>query len=191
MISPQPESYWGNVNPIGERSCYDEAKRAAEAMTFAYWRQHCLDIRVVRIFNTYGPRMRFDDGRVISNFIYHALTGQDLTVYGKGTYTRSFCYVDDLVEGICRFMRAEDTGPLNLGTTYEFTVRDLAKKIIALTGSSSKIVHLPLSPDDPKRRRPDLTKAKKLLKWEPKVSFEDGLMRTIAWFKQGLYICTT
>ena len=186
LVSPQPEAYWGNVNPIGERSCYDESKRAAEAMAFAYWREHQLDIRVVRIFNTYGPRMRFDDGRVISNFIYQALTDKDLTVYGKGTYTRSFCYVDDLVEGICRFMKADYTGPLNLGTTYEFTVMDLAKKVIALTGSKSKIVHLPLSPDDPKRRRPDLSKAKKLLKWQPKVSFEDGLTRTISWFRKEL-----
>ncbi len=152
-------------------------------MTFAYWREHSLDIRVIRIFNTYGPRMRFDDGRVISNFIYQDLTGKDLTVYGKGAYTRSFCYVDDLIEGICRFMKVDFTGPLNLGTTYEFSVIDLAKKIIALTGSNSKIVHLPLSPDDPKCRRPDLSKTKKLLKWEPKISFEDGLKRTIAWFK--------
>jgi dTDP-glucose 4,6-dehydratase len=185
-ISPQPESYWGNVNPIGERSCYDEAKRAAEAMAFAYWRQHHLDIRVIRIFNTYGPRMRFDDGRVISNFIYQALTGRPLTVYGKGNYTRSFCYVDDLIEGICRFMRVNYSGPLNLGTTYEFTVLALAKRIIALTGSKSKIVYQPLSPDDPKQRRPDLAKAKKLLKWGPKVSFRDGLMRTIAWFKKEI-----
>jgi dTDP-glucose 4,6-dehydratase len=185
-VSPQPESYWGNVNPIGERSCYDEAKRAAEAMAFAYLRQHCLDIRVVRIFNTYGPRMRFDDGRVISNFIYQSLTGKDLTVYGKGTYTRSFCYVDDLIDGICRFMKIGFSGPLNLGTTYEFSVINLANKIIALTGSNSRIVHLPLSPDDPKRRRPDLSKAKRLLKWEPKVSFEEGLQRTISWFKKEL-----
>lgn len=186
QVSPQPESYWGNVNPIGERSCYDEAKRAAEAMTFAYWRQHKIDIRVVRIFNTYGPRMRFDDGRVISNFIYQALTDQDITVYGVGSYTRSFCYVDDLVEGICRFMKAEYTGPLNLGTTYEFTVLALAKRIIELTGSRSKIVHLPLPKDDPKCRRPDLSKAKKLLKWKPELSFEEGLNRTIDWFRKEI-----
>jgi len=185
-VSPQPEEYWGNVNPIGERSCYDEAKRAAEAMAFAYLRQHHLDIRVARIFNTYGPRMRFDDGRVISNFIWQALTGQDLTVYGKGDYTRSFCYVDDLVEGICRFMRKNYSGPLNLGTTYEFTVIDLAKKVIAMTGSRSKIIHLPLSPDDPKRRRPDLAKARKLLKWKAEVTFEEGLERTISWFRKDL-----
>ncbi len=186
LVSPQPETYWGNVNPIGERSCYDESKRAAEAMAFAYWRQHGLDIRVVRIFNTYGPRMRFDDGRVISNFIHQALTGQALTVYGKGAYTRSFCYVDDLIRGIRAFMKVDFTGPLNLGTIYEFTVMALAKKVIALTGSNSKIVHMPLSPDDPKRRRPDLSRAKKLLKWEPKVGFEQGLTRTIAWFKRDL-----
>ncbi|MFH1856141.1 MAG: UDP-glucuronic acid decarboxylase family protein [Candidatus Omnitrophota bacterium] len=186
LVSPQPETYWGNVNPIGERSCYDESKRAAEAMAFAYWRQHGLDIRVVRIFNTYGPRMRFDDGRVISNFIHQALTGQALTVYGKGAYTRSFCYVDDLIRGIRAFMKVDFTGPLNLGTTYEFTVMALAKKVIALTGTNSKIVHMPLSPDDPKRRRPDLSRAKKFLKWEPKVGFEEGLTRTIAWFKRDL-----
>ena len=186
LVSPQPESYWGHVNPIGERSCYDESKRAAEAMTFAYWREHGIDIRVVRIFNTYGPRMRFDDGRVISNFIYQALTGRDLTVYGKGSYTRSFCYVDDLIEGITRFMKADYTGPLNLGTTYEFTVLDLARKVIKLTGSKSKIVYLPLPQDDPKRRRPDLTRARKLLKWKPCVSLEEGLERSIAWFRKDI-----
>ncbi|MFA5099684.1 MAG: UDP-glucuronic acid decarboxylase family protein [Candidatus Omnitrophota bacterium] len=186
LVSPQPESYWGNVNSIGERSCYDESKRAAEAMTFAYWREHHIDIRVVRIFNTYGPRMRFDDGRVISNFVYQALTGRDLTVYGKGSYTRSFCYVDDLIEGIDRFMRVNFTGPLNLGTTYEFTVLELAKKVIKLTGSISKIVYLPLPLDDPKQRRPDLTKARKLLKWNPELSLDDGLNRTISWFKNEI-----
>jgi len=185
-VSPQPEEYWGNVNPIGERSCYDESKRAAEAMTFAYYRQHNIDIRVVRIFNTYGPRMRFDDGRVISNFIYQALTGQDITVYGKGLYTRSFCYVDDLIEGILRFMDVDYSGPLNLGTTYEYTVFGLARKIIALTGSKSKIVFLPLPVDDPKQRRPDLTKAKKLLHWKPKTTLDDGVKKTIAWFRKEL-----
>jgi dTDP-glucose 4,6-dehydratase len=186
LVSPQPETYWGNVNPIGERSCYDESKRAAEAMTFAYWREHRIDIRVVRIFNTYGPRMRFDDGRVISNFVYQALTGQDITVYGKGAYTRSFCYVDDLVEGINRFMRVDHTGPLNLGTTYEFTVLELARKVIKLTGSRSNIVHLPLPKDDPKRRRPDLTMTRELLKWKPEVGLEEGLMRTITWFQKEI-----
>jgi dTDP-glucose 4,6-dehydratase len=186
LVSPQPESYWGNVNPIGERSCYDESKRAAEAMTFAYWREHNIDIRVVRIFNTYGPSMRFDDGRVISNFVYQALTNADLTVYGKGAYTRSFCYVDDLVEGINRFMKADYTGPLNLGTTYEFSVLDLAKKVIKLTGSKSKIVYLPLPQDDPKRRRPDLSMTRKLLKWKPEVSLDEGLQKTISWFQKEI-----
>jgi dTDP-glucose 4,6-dehydratase len=186
LVSPQPETYWGNVNPIGERSCYDESKRAAEAMAFAYWREHHIDIRVVRIFNTYGPRMRFDDGRVISNFIYQALTGQNLTVYGRGLYTRSFCYVDDLIEGINRFMRVDYTGLLNLGATYEFTVLELAKKIIKLTGSKSKIVYLSLPKDDPKRRRPDLKKTKKLLKWEPEVGLNQGLQKTIFWFKEEI-----
>ena len=163
-ISPQAEEYWGNVNPIGERSCYDESKRAAEAMAFAYRRQHNLDIKVLRIFNTYGPRMRFDDGRVISNFVYQALTGQALTVYGKGSYTRSFCYVDDLIEGIIGFMKIDFIGPLNLGTADEYTVLELAKKVIALTGTKSKIKFLPLLADDPKQRKPDLSKARKLLK---------------------------
>lgn len=186
LISPQPENYWGNVNPIGERSCYDESKRAAEAMTFAYHRQHNIDIRVIRIFNTYGPNMRFDDGRVISNFVYQALTGKDITVQGKGSYTRSFCYVDDLIGGIIKFMKVKFFGPLNLGTTYEYTVLQLAKKVIALTGSKSKIVYLPLPADDPKQRKPDLTKAKKLLKWKPKVSLDEGLKKTIVWFKKEI-----
>jgi dTDP-glucose 4,6-dehydratase len=186
MISPQPETYWGNVNPIGERSCYDESKRAAEAMTFAYHRQHNIDIRVIRIFNTYGPNMRFDDGRVISNFVYQALTGKDLNVYGKGSYSRSFCYVDDLIGGIIKFMKVKYCGPLNLGTTYEYTVFQLAKKVISLTGSKSKIVYLPLRVDDPKQRRPDLSKAKKLLKWKPEVNLEEGLKKTIAWFKEEI-----
>ncbi|HOW43095.1 MAG TPA: SDR family oxidoreductase [Candidatus Omnitrophota bacterium] len=185
-ISPQPEEYWGHVNPIGERSCYDEAKRAAEAMAFAYKREHGVDVHVVRIFNTFGPCMRFNDGRVVSNFIYQALTNQPLTVYGKGSYTRSFCYVDDLVEGIVRFMKADYPGPLNLGTTYEFTVLELAKKIIALTGSRSKIEYLPAQADDPRQRRPDLTKARKLLRWQPRVSFEQGLKKTISWFKKEI-----
>jgi dTDP-glucose 4,6-dehydratase len=184
LVNPQPETYWGNVNPIGERSCYDESKRAAEAMAFAYRRQHGTDIRVVRIFNTYGPCMRFDDGRVVSNFIYQALTGKPLTVYGKGSYTRSFCYVDDLIDGIIRFMRVDYPGPLNLGTTYEFTVLELARKIISLTGSSAKITYLPLPQDDPKQRRPDLKLTKKILGWQPRVSFETGLAKTISWFKE-------
>jgi nucleoside-diphosphate-sugar epimerase len=185
-ISPQPEEYWGNVNPIGERSCYDESKRAAEAMAFAYRRQHNLNIKVVRIFNTYGPRMRFDDGRVISNFVYQALTGQDITVYGKGSYTRSFCYVDDLIEGIVGFMKIDFIGPLNLGTADEYSVLELARKVIALTATKSKIKFLPLLADDPKQRKPDLSKAKKLLKWQPKTSLDEGLKKTIAWFKKEL-----
>jgi dTDP-glucose 4,6-dehydratase len=185
-ISPQPEEYWGNVNPIGERSCYDESKRAAEAMTFAYVRQHKLNVRVVRIFNTYGPCMRFDDGRVISNFIYQALTGKNLTVYGKGSYTRSFCYVDDLIEGIIRFMKVKYPGPLNLGTVYEFTVLELAKKVIGLSGSKSKIIYFPLPADDPKQRRPDLRKARKLLEWEPETSLDKGILKTITWFKKDI-----
>lgn len=148
-------------------------------MTFAYWREHKIDIRVVRIFNTYGPRMRFDDGRVISNFVFQALTGRDLTVYGKGSYTRSFCYVDDLIEGICRFMPVNFTGPLNLGTTYEFSVLELAKKVIKLTKSKSKIIFLPLPRDDPRQRRPDLSMAKKLLKWQPRVGLDDGLKKPL------------
>ncbi|MCX7927096.1 MAG: SDR family oxidoreductase [Candidatus Omnitrophica bacterium] len=186
LVSPQPETYWGNVNPIGERSCYDEAKRAAEAMTFAYFRQHKINVRVVRIFNTYGPCMRFNDGRVMSNFIYQALTGKELTVYGEGNYTRSFCYVDDLIEGILRFMEVDYPGPLNLGATYECTVLELAKKIIALTGSKSKIVFCPLPSDDPKQRKPDLRLAKKLLGWKPKTSLTDGIKKTIDWFKEEL-----
>jgi dTDP-glucose 4,6-dehydratase len=186
QISPQPESYWGNVNPIGIRSCYDESKRAAEALTFAYQREHKLDIRVVRIFNTYGPLMRIEDGRVVSNFIAQALKHEDLTVYGQGNQTRSFCYVDDLVEGIVRFMHADYPGPLNLGTEFEFTILELAKKVIALTGSPSKIRFMPLPEDDPKQRRPDLTKAQKLFSYEPKVSLDEGLRKTIAYFSQVL-----
>lgn len=185
-ISPQPEEYWGNVNCIGERSCYDESKRAAEAMTFAYVRQHKLDVRVVRIFNTYGPCMRFDDGRVISNFIYQALTGKDLTVYGKGSYTRSFCYVDDLINGITKFMKVNYPGPLNLGSIYEFSVLELARKVIALSNSKSKIIYMPLPADDPKQRRPDLKKTRKLLKWKPATPLDKGILKTIAWFKKDI-----
>ncbi|MDD5729908.1 MAG: SDR family oxidoreductase [Candidatus Omnitrophica bacterium] len=185
-ISPQPEEYWGNVNPIGPRSCYDEAKRAAEALTFAYKRQHGLNIRVIRIFNTYGPNMRIEDGRVVSNLIYQALTGENLTIYGTGSQTRSFCYVDDLVEGIIRFMEVNYPGPVNLGTPFEFTVKELAKKVLALTASKSKIKYMPLPEDDPKQRRPNLAKAKKLLKWKPKISLEEGLKRTIVYFKEKL-----
>jgi dTDP-glucose 4,6-dehydratase len=185
-ISPQHEDYWGNVNPIGERSCYDEAKRAAEALTFAYYRQHGINIRVIRIFNTYGPYMRLDDGRVVSNFIYQALKNEALTVYGKGSQTRSFCYVDDLVEGIFRFMDVAYPGPLNLGAPFEFTVLELAEKVISLTHSRSKIKFFPLPCDDPRQRRPDITRAKGLLSWEPAISLEEGLEKTIEYFRKKL-----
>jgi len=185
-ISPQPEEYWGNVNPIGPRSCYDESKRAAEALTFAYYRQNNVAIHVIRIFNTYGPNMRIEDGRVVSNFIVQALKGEDLTVYGKGSQTRSFCYVDDLIEGICRYMKVDYPGPLNLGTTFEFTILELAKKVIKLTGTKSKLKFDPLPVDDPKQRRPDNSKAKKLLGWTPKVTLEQGLKKTIPYFRKAL-----
>jgi dTDP-glucose 4,6-dehydratase len=186
LISPQPEEYWGNVNPIGPRSCYDEAKRAAEALTFAYYRQNNINIRVIRIFNTYGPHMRVDDGRVVSNFICSALTNQDLTVYGNGLQTRSFCYVEDLIDGILKFMELDYPGPLNLGTPFEFTVFELANKVISLTGSKSKIKFLPLPQDDPKQRRPDISKAKLMLNWQPKIALEDGVSRTIEYFKKEI-----
>jgi UDP-glucuronate decarboxylase len=184
QVHPQPESYWGNVNPIGRRSCYDEGKRAAEALFFDYHREHKLDIRVVRIFNTYGPRMNEADGRVVSNFIVQALRGENLTVYGDGLQTRAFCYVDDLIEGFVRFMAQTKTvGPLNLGNPGEFTMLQLAELTLKLVGGKSKIVHKPLPADDPKQRRPDITLAKKILKWRPKVRLEDGLERTIAYFR--------
>ncbi len=185
-ISPQPEEYWGNVNPIGIRSCYDEAKRAAEAITFAYFREHKINIHVIRIFNTYGPSMRVEDGRVVSNFIVQALRGENVTVYGKGDQTRSFCYVEDLISGIIKYMAVNYPGPVNLGTTYEFTIKELAEKVIALTKSRSKIVYSPLPADDPRQRRPDNSKAKKLLKWEPQVTLEEGLRKTIPYFKAKL-----
>ena len=183
-VHPQPESYWGNVNPIGKRSCYDEGKRAAEALFFDYHREHKLDIRVVRIFNTYGPRMNESDGRVVSNFIVQALRGENLTVYGDGLQTRAFCYVDDLIEGFVRFMAQTKTvGPLNLGNPGEFTMLQLAELTLKLVGGKSRIVHKPLPADDPKQRRPDITLARKILKWQPKVRLEDGLKRTIAYFR--------
>ncbi|MEY2879519.1 MAG: hypothetical protein RLZZ15_1899 [Verrucomicrobiota bacterium] len=184
-VHPQPESYWGNVNPIGKRSCYDEGKRCAETLFFDYHRENRVDIRVVRIFNTYGPRMHPNDGRVVSNFIVQALKGEDLTIYGDGTQTRSFCYVDDLVEGFVRFMaQTETVGPLNLGNPGEFTMLQLAEKTIQLVGGTSKIVHKPLPSDDPKQRRPDITLAKKHLGgWEPQVALDEGLKRTIAYFR--------
>lgn len=184
-IHPQPESYWGNVNPIGVRSCYDEGKRCAETLFFDYHRQNGVDIRVVRIFNTYGPRMMMGDGRVVSNFIVQALKGDDLTVYGDGTQTRSFCYVDDLVEGLIRMMNgpADLTGPLNLGNPNEYTMLQLAEAVIALTGSSSKIVHQPLPQDDPVQRQPDIDLARERLAWQPRIDLQAGLIRTIDYFK--------
>jgi UDP-glucuronate decarboxylase len=186
-VHPQQESYWGNVNPIGRRSCYDEGKRCAETLFFDYHREHGVDIRVIRIFNTYGPRMLPDDGRVVSNFIVQALQGNDLTVYGEGSQTRSFCFVDDLVEGFLRFMEQEKcVGPMNLGNPGEFTMLQLAELVLKKVGGKSKISHLPLPSDDPKQRRPDITLAKETLGWEPKVPLEEGLEKTIAYFKGAL-----
>ncbi len=186
-IHPQTEDYWGNVNPIGPRSCYDEGKRVAETLCFDYHRQNGVDARVVRIFNTYGPRMMVDDGRVVSNFIVQALRGQDLTVYGDGAQTRSFCFVDDLVEGLVRMMAQKGfQGPVNLGNPEEFTVRELAELVIELTGSSSKVVTEPLPQDDPKRRKPDITLARRELGWHPTVPLRRGLERTIAFFEEIL-----
>ncbi len=188
-VHPQPEEYWGNVNPIGPRACYDEGKRCAETLFFDYHRQHRVSIKVVRIFNTYGPRMRPDDGRVVSNFIMQALKGEPLTVYGGGQQTRSFCYVDDLIDGMTRFMNspADAVGPLNLGNPSEFTMLALAQTIIRLTGSASCIEHRPLPEDDPKQRRPDITKAKNLLDWSPGIVLDDGLERTIRYFKEKFF----
>jgi UDP-glucuronate decarboxylase len=183
-VHPQPESYWGNVNPIGRRSCYDEGKRVAETLFFDYHRENKVDIRIVRIFNTYGPRMHPNDGRVVSNFIVQALKGIDLTVYGDGSQTRSFCYVDDLLEGFVRLMNQTETvGPVNIGNPGEFTMLELAQHVLKLTGSKSKIIHKELPADDPKQRRPDITLAKKHLNWEPKVQLAEGLEKTIAYFK--------
>jgi UDP-glucuronate decarboxylase len=183
-VHPQPEEYWGNVNPIGFRSCYDEGKRCAETLFFDYHRQHRLRIKVARIFNTYGPRMHPNDGRVVSNFIVQALKGEPITLYGEGMQTRSFCYVDDLVEGFLRLMDTPDevTGPINLGNPGEFTIRALAEKVVELTGTGSKIEYRPLPQDDPQQRQPDITKARDILRWEPTVQLEEGLRRTIAYF---------
>jgi UDP-glucuronate decarboxylase len=183
-IHPQHEEYWGNVNPIGVRSCYDEGKRCAETLFFDYRRQHDLPIKVVRIFNTYGPRMHPNDGRVVSNFIIQALTGQNITVYGDGGQSRSFCYVDDLVDAMIRMMRTPHavTGPVNIGNPTEFTIRELAELVIELTRSKSKIIFAPLPADDPRQRQPDISKAKELLKWEPSTELREGLMKTIAYF---------
>jgi len=182
---PQPEHYWGHVNPIGPRSCYDEGKRCAETLFFDYHRQHNLPIKVARIFNTYGPRMHPDDGRVVSNFIVQALKGESLTIYGDGSQTRSFCYVDDLVVGLIRLMRTEDdcTGPVNLGNPDEFQIKQLAERVLALVGSRSKIIYKELPQDDPRQRRPDITLAKAQLNWQPSIALDEGLRRTVEYFR--------
>jgi len=187
-VHPQPEGYWGNVNPIGIRSCYDEGKRCAETLFFDYHRQHGLDVKVARIFNTYGPRMNAGDGRVVSNFIVQALLGEDITIYGDGQQTRSFCYVDDLVQGFLLFMEAgpDVHGPINIGNPGEFTIRELAEKVLAMVGGKSKLVTHPLPSDDPMQRKPDITVARETLGWEPKVNLDEGLERTIAYFRTVL-----
>ena len=187
-VHPQPESYWGKVNPIGVRSCYDEGKRCAETLFFDYWRQHQLQIKVVRIFNTYGPRMHPNDGRVVSNFIVQAIKGEDITMFGDGSQTRSFCFVDDLIEVMLRMMDspAGFVGPVNIGNPGEFTMLELAEMVLRLTGSRSTISFKPLPSDDPKQRRPDISLAKQALDWEPKVSLEEGLEKTIAYFRHLL-----
>lgn len=187
LVHPQPETYWGNVNPVGPRAVYDEAKRAAEAFTMAYHRTHGLRTRIVRIFNTYGPRMRINDGRAVPNFLMQALRNEPITVYGEGTQTRSLCYVDDLIEGIVRLLKVNYSDPVNLGTTDEVTMLQLARKIRDLCGSSSEIVFKPLPEDDPKQRRPDLGRAQKLLAWQPTVPIDTGLEKTIAYFRQHLH----
>ena len=186
LVHPQPEEYWGNVNPIGPRGVYDEAKRFAEAITMAYHRTHGINTKIVRIFNTYGPRMRINDGRAIPNFLKQALTGKDLTVYGNGSQTRSFCFVSDLIEGICRLLMSEQNKPVNIGNPNEMTIQNLADKILQATGSKSKIVQVPLPEDDPKTRQPNITLAKTLLNWEPKVSLDEGLKSTLKYFQEQL-----
>ncbi|SMF66008.1 UDP-glucuronic acid decarboxylase family protein [Pseudobacteriovorax antillogorgiicola] len=187
QVHPQPESYWGNVNPIGPRSCYDEGKRAAETLCFDYHRVHDVESRVVRIFNTYGPRMAVNDGRVVSNFIVQALRGDDITIYGDGSQTRSFCFASDLIDGIIALTHQSDTqGPINIGNDGEFTVKELAEKVVSITRSSSKIVYKPLPEDDPKVRRPNLEQARKFLGYEPKVRLEEGLIKTVDYFKSEL-----
>lgn len=187
-VHPQQESYWGRVNPIGIRSCYDEGKRCAETLFFDYHRQHELEIKVVRIFNTYGPRMHPNDGRVVSNFIVQALRGEDITIYGDGSQTRSFCYVDDLIDGFVRLMASpkEITGPINMGNPGEFTIRELAETVLKMVGGKSKLVMMPLPQDDPKQRQPDITLAKEILGWEPKIKLEEGLVKTIDYFRRFL-----
>lgn len=185
-IHPQEESYWGNVNPIGPRSCYDEGKRCAETLCFDYHRQHGVEIKVARIFNTYGPRMHPNDGRVVSNFIMQALRGEDITIYGDGSQTRSFCYVEDLVDGLMGLMNTEKgvTGPINLGNPGEFTIKELAELVIEMTGAKSQLVQKPLPQDDPRKRKPDITRARDTLGWEPEVKLRDGLEKTIAYFRE-------
>jgi UDP-glucuronate decarboxylase len=187
-VHPQQEDYWGNVNPIGPRSCYDEGKRCAETLFFDYYRQHQLDIKVARIFNTYGPRMHPNDGRVVSNFIVQALQGEDITLYGDGQQTRSFCYVDDLVKGLMSLMNSPEgvTGPINLGNPGEFTIKELAEQVIELTGSKSKLTHKPLPQDDPRKRRPDITRAREQLNWGPSIALNEGLVKTITYFDELL-----
>jgi len=185
LVHPQPESYWGNVNPIGPRGVYDEAKRFAEAMTMAYHHHHGVDVRIVRIFNTYGTRMRPDDGRAVSNFLVQALAGEPITVYGDGSQTRSFCYVDDEVRGILALLDSDHHGPMNIGNPHEFTIAHLAEEVLEVTGSSSPLVMLPLPVDDPAQRRPDITLAREVLGWEPEISLAVGLARTAAWFRDG------
>ena len=188
QVHPQREDYWGHVNPIGPRACYDEGKRCAETLFFDYYRQSAVDIRVVRIFNTYGPRMHPNDGRVVSNFIVQALRGEPITLYGDGQQTRSFCYVDDLIEGMVRMMnQTQEIGPMNLGNPSEFTIRELAELVLRLTESKSELVFLPLPADDPVRRQPDIAKARAALEWEPTVSLHDGLKETIAYFKKVIF----
>ncbi|WP_449284996.1 UDP-glucuronic acid decarboxylase family protein [Marinobacter sp. PE14] len=189
-VHPQPESYWGKVNPIGIRSCYDEGKRCAETLFFDYYRQHNLPIKVARIFNTYGPRMHPNDGRVVSNFVVQALKGEDITIYGEGQQTRSFCYVDDLVDGFVRLMNSREdfTGPVNLGNPGEFTIRELAERVIELTGSSSELIFKPLPQDDPKQRQPNIELARAELGWEPAIKLDDGLRKTITYFDDLLSI---
>ncbi len=184
LVHPQPESYWGNVNPIGPRGVYDEAKRFAEAMTLAYHRTHGLDVRIVRIFNTYGPRLRPADGRVVSNFLVQAMEGKPLTIYGEGHQTRSFCYVDDLVAGILGLLRCDHVGPMNIGNPNEFTIRELADAVLDVTGSSSEIAFEELPVDDPTQRQPDITLARSVLGWEPKVQLREGLTRTYEWYRK-------
>ncbi len=186
QVHPQPETYWGNVNPVGPRAVYDEAKRAGEAFTMAYHRTHAMKTRIVRIFNSFGPRMRLNDGRAVPNFLLQALQNQPITVYGDGSQTRSLCYVDDLIDGIVRLLATDYAEPVNLGTDDEVTMLQLARRIRDLSGSSSEIVFKPLPEDDPKQRRPDLTRARKLLGWEPRTSLDDGLVKTIAYFRERL-----